>query len=263
MQERHRNRKQYFKELAYTSEHYYIPYIKQYHDLKQGSYILEVGCGEGGNLLPFSKMGCFVTGVDIARSRIEEAKLFFKQHNVLGTFIAEDVFKLRGIESKFDVIICHDVLEHIYNKLSFLITISKYLREDGILFMSFPAWLMPFGGHQQICRNRICSHMPFIHYLPTHLYKNVLKLFNEDDGCIKELLSIKQTRVSVENFEKIVRKHTKLHICDKQLYLVNPHYKIKFGLNPIKLPIVISYIPFVRNFFSTSCFYILSVKHSD
>lgn len=263
MQERHINREQYFKELAYTSEHYYIPYIKQYHELKQKLNILEIGCGEGGNLLPFSKMGCIVTGVDIAKCRIEEAKHFFEKNNALGTFIAEDIFNLKELESKFDIIICHDVIEHIYNKSSFLAKIGNYLREDGIIFMSFPAWLMPFGGHQQICKNRICSHLPFIHWLPALLYKSVLRLFNEDDGCIRELLSIKQTRVTIEKFEKLILNNTTLHINDRQLFLINPHYKIKFGLRPMRLPVAISYMPFIRDVFSSSCFYILSYKDSN
>lgn len=208
-------------------------------------------------------MGCIVTGVDIAKCRIEEAKRFFEQNNVLGTFIAEDIFNLKELESKFDIIICHDVIEHIYNKSSFLAKIGNYLREDGIIFMSFPAWLMPFGGHQQICKNRICSHLPFIHWLPALLYKSVLRLFNEDDGCIRELLSIKQTRVTIEKFEKLILNNTTLHINDRQLFLINPHYKIKFRLRPMRLPVAISYMPFIRNVFSSSCFYILSYKNPN
>ena len=39
--------------------------------------VLEVGCGEGGNLLPFAKAGCRVMGVDIDAMRIEQARAFF------------------------------------------------------------------------------------------------------------------------------------------------------------------------------------------
>ncbi len=54
MQERHRSREQYFKELAITSRKYFIPYITRYKKIEAGMNILEIGCGEGGNLLPFS-----------------------------------------------------------------------------------------------------------------------------------------------------------------------------------------------------------------
>ena len=89
--------------------------------------ILEVGCGEGGNLLPFSKIGCDVTGIDIASGRIEEAKRFFAEKQAKGRFIAEDFLKLKGFEHQYDIIICHDVLEHIDDKEVLLSHIGSFL----------------------------------------------------------------------------------------------------------------------------------------
>ena len=115
---------------------------------------------------------------------------------------------------------------------------------------------MPFGGHQQICKNRILSHLPFVHLLPTAVYRGLLKAFGENKDCIEELLSIKKTRVPIELFERMLKKKT-LRIADRELWLINPHYQVKFGLHPRKLNSIISCVPFLRNFFSTSCFYIL------
>ena len=71
MQERHINRDRYFEEQAQTTRKYYIPYIKRIvGDLPEK--VLEVGCGEGGNLLPFAESGCEIVGVDIAA--LEKAK---------------------------------------------------------------------------------------------------------------------------------------------------------------------------------------------
>ena len=176
-----------------------------------------------------------------------------------GIFIAQDIFKLKELEQRFDIIICHDVLEHLADKKQFLSKLSKYLKPQGVVFMSFPAWQMPFGGHQQICKNKLLSHLPFVHLFPAVIYQLLLKSFGENNACIKELLSIKQTRVSIESFENLIKKTT-LNIQDRQLWLINPHYKIKFGLSPRKLSRSISYIPFLRDFFSTSCFYILKHK---
>ena len=252
MQERHKNRLVYFKELSITSKNYFIPYIQNWLPIEPGIDVLEIGCGDGGNLLPFSKMGCNTIGVDIAASRIKDAQIFFKTAHAKGIFIAQDIFLLKELEQNFDIIICHDVLEHITDKELFLSNLDKYLKPQGIVFMSFPAWQMPFGGHQQICRSKVLSHLPFIHLLP----------FKEDNDCIKELLSIKQTRISIEGFECLVKK-TNLHIQNRKLWLVNPHYKIKFGLSPRKLNRNIARIPFIRNFFTTSCFYILKEKEPD
>lgn len=151
-------------------------------------------------------MGCNTIGVDIAASRIKDAQIFFKTAHAKGIFIAQDIFLLKELEQNFDIIICHDVLEHITDKELFLSNLDKYLKPQGIVFMSFPAWQMPFGGHQQICRSKVLSHLPFIHLLPTTIYRLLLKAFKEDNDCIKELLSIKQTRISIEGFECLVKK---------------------------------------------------------
>lgn len=255
MQERHTNRKCYFEEQARTSQRYYIPIIKNvigYLPTK----VLEIGCGEGGNLLPFAELGCEVVGVDIAKSRIQQAQSFFADKNQEAIFIASDIFQLRSLERTFPLILVHDVIEHIGHKAQFLSDLRNYLTSDGIIFIAFPAWLMPFGGHQQIARRKIVSHVPFIHLLPRFLYKWVLQACGEKDETIKKLLNIRHTRCTIELFRKIARQ-TGYQIVNEQLYFINPHYEVKFGLSPRKLNKVVSTIPYLRDFFSTSCFYIL------
>ena len=170
MQERHSDRERYFDEQARTTEKYYIPYIRQY--LKRLPHeVLEVGCGEGGNLLPFAKAGCAVTGVDITAGRIDEARRFFSERGAEGAFIASDIFKLKELECKFSLILVHDVIEHIGDKAGFLEGLKRFLAPGGVVFIAFPAWQMPFGGHQQIARSKVVSHFPFLHLLPAPLYK--------------------------------------------------------------------------------------------
>lgn len=107
--------------------------------------------------------------------------------------------------------------------------------------------------HQQIAKGKIISHLPFIHLLPRFLCRWLLKLCGEKDDTIKELLNIKQTKCSVEIFRNIA-KQAGYQIMNEQLYLFNPHYEVKFGFPPRKLSKGISMIPYVRDFFSTSCF---------
>ena len=77
MQQRQLNRRQYFKELAHTSQKYYLPYITQFKKLMENMRVLEIGCGDGGNLVPFAEKGFDVFGVDMSPSRIEVAKECF------------------------------------------------------------------------------------------------------------------------------------------------------------------------------------------
>lgn len=255
MQHRQKDRKLYFNELSATSWKYFLPYIERYLPIEQGMNVLEIGCGDGGNLLPFSERGCEVVGVDLAECRINDAKRFFEEAGAKGWFIASDVFEMKDIEHHFDLIICHDVIEHIMDKASFLPKLRKFLRPGGVVFMSFPAWQMPFGGHQQICRSKFLSHLPWFHLLPEDVYEAILKAFHEKPGITDELLDIKQTRCTIEMFEGLAAQH--FAIRNRTLFFINPHYEIKFNLRPRLLWPRLARMRHVRNFFTTSCFYIL------
>lgn len=256
MQKRHKDRDAYFRELAKTSEEYFVPYIEPWHTLGAGTRVLEIGCGEGGNLLPFARRGCRTLGVDRAACLIDVARQNFDRAGADGVFIAEDIFCVNGLDRGFDVIVCHDVFEHIADKPQFLSAVGRYLAPGGIVFMAFPAWQMAFGGHQQICRSKVLSRLPFVHLLPAALYRRVIRLFGEDENCLEELLSIRRTRVTIERFEDML-KPAGLQVADRQLWLVNPHYKVKFGLVPRRLCAFVSDVRFLRDFLSSSCFYIL------
>ncbi len=255
MQERHSDRERYFDEQARTTEKYYIPYIRRYMS-RLPHEVLEIGCGEGGNLFPFAKLGCAVTGVDIASGRIAQARRFFAGRGAEGTFIDSDIFKLTELEHRFSLILVHDVIEHIDDKVGFLEGIKRYLAPGGMVFVAFPAWQMPFGGHQQIARSRVVSHCPFLYLLPVSCYRGVLRSFREDEATVCELLNIKRTKCPVEKFQQVLHD-TGYRITDRCLYLINPHYETKFGLTPRRLCCGIPSVPYLRNFFSTSCFYII------
>lgn len=256
MQERHQDRRLYFQELARTSEHYFLPYIMHVKAVHTGVKVLEIGCGEGGNLVPFARLGCKVTGIDIATSRIRQARQFFQLEKLEGEFIAMDVFRFERGMGEYDIVLVHDVMEHILEKQSFLCHIRKFLKIDGVLFMGFPAWQMPFGGHQQIARNFWVSHFPFIHLLPQPLYKRLLYIGKETPDCVRELLHIRACRVTIEFFETEITR-ARYQIVDRNLWFINPHYEQKFGLKPRRLWPFLGRIPYLRNYFSTSCFYLL------
>ena len=60
MQERHVDGERYFKELAYSTEKYLLPFMEGVRKVVPGMKVLEIGCGVGGNLLPFVERGCRV-----------------------------------------------------------------------------------------------------------------------------------------------------------------------------------------------------------
>lgn len=254
MQKRHKDRQSYFKELANTSRTFYIEYVKQFITLGPETRILEIGCGEGGNLLPFAELGCQVTGIDRATSRISQARTFFDCSGYKGNFHAIDFFDFLPT-CRYQLILIHDVIEHIENKEEFFLHLRPLSAEGGVIFWGFPAWQMPFGGHQQICHNSMVSSLPFIHLLPNPLYRFLLRSFHETPSCINDLMDIKRSRMTIDSFEKL-SKEKGFQLLDRQLWFINPHYQQKFHLRPRKLFPFLARIKSIRGFFSTACFYI-------
>lgn len=257
---RYTDRGRYFSELAETSERYYLDYLRRFKAFGKGTRVLEVGCGEGGNLLPFARCGCEVVGIDLAPGKIENAARFFKERGAEGKFLAMDFLAVELQEGLFDIVIVKDIIEHIspQKKEVFMLKVRQLLREDGIAFFGFPAWQMPFGGHQQICRKWLCSHLPWTHLLPEKTYRAFLTRSGEDAAQIEELMDIRKCRMSVELFERLCGA-TGFGVLDRTLWFVNPHYRVKFGLIPLRLKLGLDRIPGLRNCLSTSCFYVLKL----
>jgi SAM-dependent methyltransferase len=258
MQDRHLNREQYFREQAITSQRYVIPFAEPFITIGPGKRILEIGCGEGGNLKPFVEAGCKVTGVDISRTKIGNAQIFYAGHpqNESTEFICNDIYNLDVPEVPYDFIIMRDVIEHIQNQERFMHFIKDFLASGGYFFLAFPPWQNPFGGHQQICSNRLLAITPWIHLAPLVIYKAILNLAKEPKVRIEGLLEIRQTRLSVERFEEIL-KHENYKIAKREFFLFNPGYQVKFGIRPRRVVPLFARIPYIRNFYTTAAYYLL------
>ncbi|MDR2928614.1 MAG: methyltransferase domain-containing protein [Cytophagaceae bacterium] len=258
MQARHKDRETYFRESEISCEKYYIPYIREFIDmeLNENYSVMEIGCSMGGNLSVFACSGCKVAGVEPYSVFLDLAKEYFEKRNLKATFINTDIFDYHNTETKFDLLILHDVLEHIPEKEALLRHLKKFMKDDGVLYVGFPAWQMPFGGHQQMAKNKMLANFPYIHLLPRRLLKFILQSFGEPDTLLKELFSIRDCRISIEGFNRLIAK-TGYRIVNKRLYFINPHYEVKFGLKPRILHPLIAKIPYLRNFFTTTCYCLL------
>lgn len=258
MQKRHKNKQQYFEEQGLTTKKFVVPFLNDLINIDENTAVLEIGCAEAGNMKPFVDMGCKVTGIDISCSRIELAKEYYSKHKNLKNLelICEDIYNVEPTK-KYDILIMRDVIEHIPNQEKFMGFVKQFLKSDGKFFLAFPPWQNPFGGHQQICKSKFLSVLPYFHLFPKSVYSLILKLFGEREGTINELLEIKETGISIERFQRIL-KHEKYTIDKKVFYFINPNYETKFGLKPRKQNQLITSIPWLRNFFTTAMYYVIS-----
>jgi SAM-dependent methyltransferase len=261
MQKRHSDPLQYINEQILSTQRYIVPFIQQVKPIEGSIQVLEIGCGEAGNLKPFLDLGCKCTGVDYSVRKIEKGREFYSTHPFSENIqlISEDIYKTNEFHSQFDIIIVRDVIEHIHDQDKFLGLMKNLMAPNGIAFFAFPPWQNPFGGHQQICENKLLSALPYYHLLPMPLYKGFLKIFGESDGKIHSLLEIKETGISLERFERLIAKNNYKQLV-RTLYFINPNYEIKFGLKPRKLSTIFANIPYLRNFFTTCGYYVVAQK---
>jgi SAM-dependent methyltransferase len=223
MFEFHGDRKRYFDIQVENTRKYVIPFIKRQINLTEGNRILEIGCGEAGVLKAFTEIGCTGVGVELEEIRLVNARLWMQEELQSGkvSFLSKDIYQVdaqKEFDSKFDVIILKDVIEHIHDQPKLIAWMKTFLNPNGVIFFGFPPWQMPFGGHQQVMKNKFLSRLPYFHLLPFGLYEGILKLAGEH---VAEFAEIKETKISIERFEKIVKKEG-YQIIEKEHFLLNP-----------------------------------------
>ena len=263
MQQRHINREQYFNEQSESTQAYVVPYIEQ--DLKKPidkTYrVLEIGCGEGGNLLPFLEKGCECWGAELGEENYNNALKFYENNPLKSQLhlVRKNIYDVipDELDGTFDIIFLRDVIEHIPQQEKFMNHLKNFISPNGVVFFAFPPWCMPFGGHQQICHSKWLSRMPWIHVFPKPLYRLILKLFGSSENEINNLLELADTGISIRRFEKIIRSEN-YQILRKTYWFINPNYKVKFGLKPRRLWKVF-HIPVVRDFYTTAAYYLLKL----
>ena len=260
MYEFHTDRDRYFQMQKKVCEEDIIPFIEKVYPIRQEATVLEIGCGTAGVLSAFLERGHRGFGVDMDDNSLNYARerlanyIEYKQL----TFISRDIYSVdfeKEFQVKFDIIVLKDVIEHIPNQEKLLEKMRTFLAPKGVIFIGFPPWQMPFGGHQQICGNKFLSHFPYLHLLPAPVYKSILKAFKEEGA--EHLCELKETGISIERLEKLAKK-TGYKIINKEYYFINPIYKYKFNMKAKKQATLFRSIPYLRNFYTTCAYYLFT-----
>lgn len=99
-----------------------------------GKTILDVGCAAGYIGGELKKNGNKVFGLDISEKAVQDARKVLD--DVIVGNIEDIILPYR--EKQFDVIICADVLEHLFQPEEVLAKLGKYLKDDGVIIVSLP-----------------------------------------------------------------------------------------------------------------------------
>ncbi len=124
--------KDYYKSTIKEDKHTFNERLELIEKYKKVGRLLDVGCNIGTLLGVANKRGWDCIGIDINRSTLETCRA--KGYNVVEGPLEENTFK----NSKFDVVIMSDLIEHLPYPNDTLSIVRKVMAPGGLLFIATP-----------------------------------------------------------------------------------------------------------------------------
>jgi 2-polyprenyl-3-methyl-5-hydroxy-6-metoxy-1,4-benzoquinol methylase len=96
--------------------------------------VLEAGCGTGQLSIALSRFGRKITGIDISKGSLNEAKKFIDINKINNVQLFRmNIFNIFFPKNYFDVIISNGVLHHTKDAKSAFQNLTKYLKPNGLI----------------------------------------------------------------------------------------------------------------------------------
>lgn len=231
-----------------------MPLLRSWGVEPKGAMMLDVGGGDGGGVSAMYDAGMICKGFDIETRRVQLANQLRDDRKFEMTF--GDIYKDPApyANEKFDLVVLHDVFEHLDRKAEMLMRLKAYLKPNGKLMITFPPYYSAFGAHQQLLRSKL-GRLPFFHLIPFSLSAILPKLPNEHGPFVEEIQKLGRLKMGVRKFESLARD-AGLRIDHKKFYIISPNH-IRFGLTPAGAG-VLGEIPFLRELIASGVVYLLS-----
>ncbi len=135
--------------------------IMRCHVDLEGKRILDIGCGVGAFVRRLREFSLRIAGIDVDAERVIEGG---KEVPGLALAVGEH---LPFADGAFDVILLHEVLEHVTDDLATLRETHRLLAPGGKAVIFCPNRLYPFETHGIFLGRRyVFGNMPMVNYLP-------------------------------------------------------------------------------------------------
>ncbi len=142
--------------------------IRRWGRVSDGAYILEAGCGLGQYAVRLLEDSPHVYAFDIELERVQAARQRVPCIHVAATE------RLPYPANTFDLILSHEVLEHVRDDRASLAEMIRVLRPGGRAVIFCPNRWYPFETHGHYWRGRYhFGNTPLINYLP-NVWRNRL-----------------------------------------------------------------------------------------
>ena len=220
----------YFEYQRVVCRDVVIPWLQQHVGL-EGKQVGDFGAHHGGmvDALRDSGLVAGAVGLELSEEVVTSSPLVRDERFRLEV---ADLLRLESDRFAFDLVLLHDVLEHIPEYEAALDAIRGSLAPAGHVFISFPPYYSAFGGHQQYALGR-ARWTPFIHVLPARLFFHLARPGEQEymtaEGALEDMLSVRRTKLTLGAAERAFAD-TGFEVAARDLFLVRPEYTVRYGL---------------------------------
>jgi SAM-dependent methyltransferase len=114
--------------------------------LREGSRLLDAGCGTGQFAIAFARRGCRVTGIDVAPAMIERARQHARDAKLEVDWRIGDHSLLADPDATYDALFARMVLHFSEDVPQTFHELRRVLKPSGRLCVSVPGSLSPIYG---------------------------------------------------------------------------------------------------------------------
>jgi 2-polyprenyl-3-methyl-5-hydroxy-6-metoxy-1,4-benzoquinol methylase len=230
-----------------------VPLLAQWGVQIRNRTLLDAGCGEGGGLCALHDAGALCAGFDIDEARVNAARTLSGDRQIL--FATGNLYDT-GLPFQgwtFDVVVLHDVFEHLEHKEKAIAQLKQWMQPKGALLITFPPYYSAYGAHQQHCVAWF-ARLPFFHLVPLSISHLLPRLKHERPAAVAETQKLARLKMGMRKFEQISRR-CGLRILHKRAYIISPNH-IRFGLRPLNAGLIAE-IPGVNELLCSGVVYLL------
>ena len=248
--------KEYYYEYQRTlASSYYIPFLLNNRIELNGKNILEIGCGNGGFIGAFGEHSDNCVGFDLKNLDWKDSNVKYHKLDVFDESLTDK------IESKFDIIILRDVIEHLDNQRTKQLfhQISLLSNPDTVVLITFPPFYSPFGLHQQVLLNTLLRFVPYLSLIPRDLIKVLVDGESNNKENVDELLSLYDSKKTISMFYKLINSNG-YSVLDEKFFHIRPSHQIRYGLKTIESRLL-WHIPIIRELLITGTVFLINKKN--
>ncbi|KAI8623812.1 ubiE/COQ5 methyltransferase [Xylariaceae sp. FL1651] len=140
--------KSHARRTAQNSAAFLLPHIKPHHR------ILDVGCGPGSITIDLAQLvpQGSVVGIDAVEDVLSQARSLARERGVEAnlTFQRHDANELPFADGTFDIVFCHQVLQHVRHPAAVLKEMARVARRDGGIVAARDADYKTFAWYPEL-----------------------------------------------------------------------------------------------------------------